>query len=374
MSILHVVAPAPFGGLEGVVQSLAAGHAAAGHRVDVAALLDEKEGCDHPFLEPLMRSGVGVHAVSLPARAYGRERRALRRLCEQLRPDVVHTHGYRPDVVDAPVARSLGIPTVSTVHGFTGGDWKNRVYEWLQQRSHRRFDAVVVVSRAMERAMVARGAPSGLRCIPNAWADRIRPLSRSAARQALGIRDDAFVVGWVGRLSREKGPDVLLEAVAKLDGADPMAACMIGGGPELDRLTRLIQSRGLDRRVLLTGPAPDAARLFPAFDVFALSSRTEGTPLVLFEAMSCGVPIVATRVGGVPDVVSAGQSWLVEPDDADALAAALDAVRRDPAMARVRAASAAARLRERYAVEPWLREYEDLYRDVVEAHRLAGSS
>src|SRR5439155_8355849 len=112
----------------------------------------------------------------------------------------------------------------------------------------------------------------------------------------------------------------------------------------------------------LHGTIPDVGRQFAAFDVFVLSSHTEGTPIVLFEAMAAGVPIVATRVGGVPDVVSPAEAALVAPADPVALAAEIRAVYRDPAVARARAQRASARLRRDFALAPWLDRYAAIYR------------
>jgi len=116
--VLHVLAPAEVGGLERVVEALAAGLQARGEEHHVAAVLDRR--LEHPMVRPLRAAGVAVHPLLIPPRAYGVERTAVEALCRQVDPDIVHTHGYRADVMDAPVARRLRIPTVSTVHGFTG--------------------------------------------------------------------------------------------------------------------------------------------------------------------------------------------------------------------------------------------------------------
>ncbi len=363
MVILHVVAPAEVGGLERVVQALAIGHHERGHEVAVAAVL-EQNGLEHPFLAPLRRAGTGVYPILLPPRRYLRERSWIRSLCRRIGPDVLHTHGYRCDVVDAGSARSLGIAAVTTVHGFTGGGTKNRLYEWLQQRAFRQFDAVVAVSQAQVEVLARARVPrQRIHVLPNAWSGTSGVLPREAARRELGVPNERFHIGWVGRLSQEKGLDVLIEACAHL--ADlPLMISVLGDGREHPRLVAQVRALGLDGRVQWLGTVSDAGRLFRAFDVFVLSSRTEGTPIVLFEAMAVGTPIVATAVGGVPDVVSSAEALLVPPDDPPSLTDAIRAVRDAPEAASGRAAAAQCRLAVEFRVEPWLKRYEVLYQEI----------
>ena len=349
-----------------MVEALARGHAAAGHAVRVAAVLGPNERT-HPFVRSLETTGVEVEPLTLPGRAYARERSAIRAICRRFHPAVVHTHGARPDVVDSGIARDLGIPLVTTVHGFTGGGWKNRFYEWLQLRAFRRADTVVAVSRPLVDRLHASGVQrERVQLVPNAWAGGAAMLARDEARRALGVPSDRYLVGWVGRLSREKGPDVLVEALALL--ADlPFIAALIGAGPDLGRLQARAADLELANRVRWPGLMPDAGRLFAAFDVFLLSSRTEGTPIVLFEAMAAGVPVVATRVGGVPGVIGGEEGILVPSEDPVALAAAVRATFTDPAAASARTAAARRRLATEFAVGPWLDRYEEIYR-ALQAH------
>lgn len=284
-----------------------------------------------------------------------------------IKPDVVHTHGYRPDVVAGSAARRSAIPTVSTVHGFTGGEWKNRFYEWIQGWSHRRFDAVVAVSRQQVGNIVARGVePERVHVVQNAWVSQKALLAPEEARRILGLPSemDARLLGWVGRLSREKGLDVLLEALSRLEGLHWKLA-VVGEGAEEPPLRRLATSLGIDGRVHWAGYVEEAARLFRAFDLFCLSSRSEGTPIVLLEAMAAGVPVVATEVGGIADVVGPDSAQLVPPERPECLAAAIRRTLAEPDGARERARSARRRLDRRFDAGDWVRRYDEVYRSAM---------
>lgn len=359
-----MVAPGAFGGLERVVQSLGAGLQRVGHDVHVAGVAGKPEAkVNEAFLEPLAAAGVGTHALTVPGRLA--ERAAIDRLCRELRPDVVHTHGYRPDVLDAGVARRLGIPVVTTVHGFTGGGWRNRVYEWLQCRAFRQFDAVAAVSRPLMARLAIAGVPAArIHEVPNAWAGGEPPLERDDARRLLGLPLDGFVVGWVGRLSREKGADILLEALPHLHDL-PLVVSMVGDGAERLALTGRARGLGLNGQVHWHGAVADAGRLYSAFDLFVLSSRTEGTPIALFEAMAAEVPIIATEVGGVPDVVSPAEASLILPGDPVALASAIRDAHGAQKAAQRRARAARARLSRAFAIRPWLDRYVAIYQAVA---------
>jgi glycosyltransferase involved in cell wall biosynthesis len=331
-----------------------------GHEVHAALLLAGTTGC-HPYLESLAGAGVIIHEIRNRNRDYLRERAAIVELCRSTRPGVAHTHGYRADVVAASGARRLGVPTVTTVHGYIGGSWHSRLYEKIQTRAFRDFDGVAAVSQPLFEMLLRKGVPISRLCfIQNAYAGTFQLTPRADARRKLGIENGAFQVGWVGRLSREKGADVLLDALPPL--ADPAVEInFVGDGPERTRLEDSPAGRATANRVRWLGSQPAAEKLFGAFDAFVLSSRTEGTPMVLFEAMAAGVPIIATRVGGVPDVVDESCALLIPPQDPHALAAAIRAVREQPGAAVDRAARARARLTSRFSRPEWIRRYETLY-------------
>jgi glycosyltransferase involved in cell wall biosynthesis len=158
----------------------------------------------------------------------------------------------------------------------------------------------------------------------------------------------------------------LIEAIPAL--ADiKLHVTLIGDGVERAHLERRVKELDLEDRVSFRGEVDRASRLFPALDLFVLSSRTEGTPITLFEAMHAGVPVVVTSVGGVPDVVSPDEALLIPPEDPRALAAAIREAHEHPADAAARAARARRRLEKDFAAAPWIDAYDRIYRAATEA-------
>jgi glycosyltransferase involved in cell wall biosynthesis len=365
--VLHVLAPIRAGGLEQVVAMMSAGQRAQG--VHVAAVLTPEDADAHPFIARLDELGIPNTRVVVAAHNYSGEYHHLRSLVARLGPHLVHTHGYRSDVIGGVVARAHHVPAVSTVHGFTGGGLRNRLYEWIQRQALKRADAVMAVSKPLAQELAGAGIPrERIHCVPNAFTAGGPTLTRSAAREHLGVPPDALVAGWVGRLSREKGADVMLDALSHSDV--PWRLSIIGDGAERDSLRTQAATLGLEDRITWHGLIDNAGSLFSAFDAFVLSSRTEGTPITLFEAMQAGVPVVATCVGGVPDVVSSSHAILVPPDQPEMLAHALDDVASDRPAAARRALLASERLVESFGITAWLHAVEEVYTRACNSHAL----
>ncbi len=364
-SVVHLVAPAPFGGLESVVSRLAAGQHRRGARVHLFALLES--GMPEPPLVGNLRSGgVDVTCVVTAARSFRAQKAALTAFCETFNPDVLHCHGYLPDALAAALGRRIRLRRVTTVHGYTGGSWRNQFYEWLQRRAHTRFDAVVAVSKKLGRQISADGLKGRVWTIPNAWSVQAVALTAEKARESIGASSGRFTIGWIGRISREKGLDVFIDSLSRL-GDLPISAVIIGDGPERKKLEQKARDSNNSDRVIWVGQRRDAAEVFAAFDLVVLSSRTEGTPIVLFEAIHAGVPIIASAVGGIPDVVSPEEAVLVPSDDPIRLGDAIRAAYDSPSEGRERASRARARLTHEFAEEPWLDSYDRLYQTLLSA-------
>ncbi|MBC8165109.1 MAG: glycosyltransferase, partial [Bryobacteraceae bacterium] len=216
MKIFHLLAPAPFGGLERVVFALAAGQKASGHDVTVLSLL-EADASEPSLIGELRGVGVQVVPIITHRRAYHVQRRSLQEICVRLAPDVLHSHGSHPDVLAASLGASCRATLVSTVHGFTGGSYRNRLYQWMQLVSYQRFDAIVAVSRKLAEDLASRGRlRDKLYTLPNAWFAPDSLLAAELDREPPQLSHEVFNIAWVGRMSREKGPDVLIEALSAL--------------------------------------------------------------------------------------------------------------------------------------------------------------
>ncbi len=361
LTVAHVIAPGVVGGAESVVRALAIGRHKFVGRTVVAALTQEPGR--HPYVEGLRKEGVPTVEIDTGRRRYLSEARVLAKALRDHGVALVHTHVYHADFVGYRAARALGLPVVATCHGQTQGDWKNHLYQWMDLRLLRRFDAVACVSQRGRERLARSGCPSRLlHVIPNGYVGR-EILDRAEARSRLGVPPEGLIVGWVGRLSAEKGPDLFVRAFAKIGVAGTLAV-LIGEGPERERTITLTRELRVEDRVRLLGQRADAARLFAAFDCLVISSRSEGLPMVLWEAVAAGTPVVAFSVGGIPEVLPADSGWLVEPTDTSALGAAIaEAVTcREEAGERVKRARLI--MEERYGLATWVLKIEDLYATV----------
>jgi glycosyltransferase involved in cell wall biosynthesis len=367
LTVAHVIAPGPVGGAESVVKALAIGRRELDGPTVVIALTDGL--APHAFVEWLRQAEVPTVEVAIRGRRYLSEIRALRDVLRDRRIDLVHAHVYHADFVAYWAARSLGLPVVATRHGETHVDLKNSIYQWMDRRLLRHFDAVICVSRDTQARLLRSGCPPGLlRVIPNGCIPQ-PTLARPEARARLGLPQTAQVVGWVGRLSAEKGPDLIVEAFAQV-AAPGAHAVLIGEGQEKESTTQLIERLGLGARIHLAGEHPDAARLFTAFDCLAISSRAEGLPMVMWEAVAAGIPVVSFAVGGIPDALNDKSAWLVGPADTTALGAAISETLTNRQEAEQRAGQARRVMEERFGLTAWVHGIEEVY----EAARLAGGS
>ena len=336
---------------------------------EVAYLLPWK---DH-LVAPLREAGVPVRCLEVRSHLDARWPGRLRRLLEGF--DLLHAHLPFAAVGGRWAARRLPASTRPAVVYTEHNLWERYrgLTAWANARTFGWNDRVIAVTDAVRDSIVAgaRGTPP-VTVIQNgvdAEGLRAAALGRDEARVELGLPPGAFVVGTVGGITPKKGHVHLVRAARSVIDAHPGTVFAIVGlgaveGPVRQEIARL----GLEESVRLLGVRDQASRLMPAFDVFCLPSLFEGLPVALLEALAAGVPAVATRVGGVPDVLAEGGGLLVDPADEPGLAASLGSMIADSARRGALAAQAPA-VAGRFSLDRTVRETQVVYDEALAERR-----
>jgi glycosyltransferase involved in cell wall biosynthesis len=311
--------------------------------------------------------GAGLEVVRLRHLAGGRgiypgnDLRGLRELERQLAAggfDLVHTHSAKAGALGRIAAHRIGVPAVHTFHGFPFHEFQSPPTRALLVEIERRLGRLTSFFLASGTTVAAdavrrrNAPPARLRAVATVPLDEgIRPrdaASRARGRRLAGVPDDVPLVGTVARLDGQKAPHHFVRAIALL-GRPDVHAVWVGAGPLQARAAALAERLGLAGRFHLLGERDDVAAILPAFDVFALSSLYEGLPCALVEAMTCGVPVVATAVNSVSELVVPGETGLLaRPGDPRSLARALALLLDRPEEADRLAAAASRHVATRY--------------------------
>lgn len=368
MRVLHIVRCLETGGLESVVVDLATGLARDGF--PPALLCLQRRGRLAETAErtaiPVAAWGVGegLHPHLLARTAW---------LAARSRPVILHCHNLKPLFYAGAAVRVWPrAQLVLTVHGEGGlgmAGWEGRYLRAVARRGV--VVAVSVATRDALRRAGWRGA-TGIEVIPNGVdTERFRPRERAAWETLPGCRAGEQVIGVVARLAPEKDHATLLRAFREVAARNSLARLvLVGDGPLRRELERQADVLGIWPRVTFLGDRADVADLLPRIDLFWLPSRREGLSLVLLEAMACGLPVVATRVGGNSEVVLPGWTgWLVPPGDPRALAEALLALLADPERRRAFGRAGRQRVVAAFRRDQMIARYEALYRRLATSGR-----
>jgi len=309
----------------------------------------------------------------------------LVRIMRELRPQIVHTHTAKAGALGRLAAIIAGVPVrVHTFHGHVFDGYfspaKTRAFLAIERALARRTQRILTVSGSVREELLALGigrpeqitvVPLGLELEPFARAHE----HRGELRRELGVDRATPLVGIVARLVPIKAHEVFLAAAARV--AQSVPACrfvVVGDGERRDELVALAERSGLSARCHFLGWRADLARINADLDVAMITSRNEGSPVALIEAMAAGLPVVATAVGGVPDLVADGtHGHLVPLDDAAGLAAATVALLRDPARRRAFGAAGRDLVLARHGAERLVSEIDDIYRAELGGRRDAAS-
>lgn len=373
--VLHVITRLVVGGAQQNTLLTAQGLRARGYEVELAA--GPETGPEGVLPVP---EGIVFYAVPTLVREVRplADLRALWDLYRLMRRgyDVVHTHTSKAGVLGRLAARLAGIPVVvHTPHGHVyhgyGDRLKSRAFLWIERLLAPRTDALVALteSEKLEHLQAGVGRPDQWTVIPSGVELHRFQAGTPLRRQDLGLAEGSFVVGCVARLAPVKGVDQAVRAVARLHARGcPVHLVVVGDGPQRAELEGLARRLGVQGCVHFLGLRRDVPHLLPLFDVLVLPSRNEGMGRAAVEAQAAGIPVVASRVGGIPDVVADGETGLlVAPEDPEALARALATLATDP-VRRTRMGKAAREwVKEHLTAEAMVASLDRLYRQRMEA-------
>lgn len=313
--VLQVVGNAIVGGMETWVERLIERLPANRFRLLVLC------PCESPYTDRLRELGAEVLVAAMPDDPPWASIQTAAMLARHRRIELLHAHLPNAHLLAGLAGRLAGVPVMSTIHG--------RQLSTLDLEVHRLAGShlSVVCQESFHHALGAGVEPSLLSCEPNGVDTQVfRPRARAAEsdtlRARLGLPEQAPLAAFVGRFSPEKGPETFVRAAMLMLARHPQAhAVMFGEGPLEAGVRALVDQFGLQGRVHLAGVHPQMQEVLPELDVVVSSSHSEAMPLALMEAMACGVPVVATRVGGVPEIVQQGcTGWLCERGNFEELA------------------------------------------------------
>lgn len=342
----------------------------ADQRFDLSAIVLNKGR----LAEELAAAGISVMVYDESAGAWSTLRSLVSHL-RRRRPDIVHSHRYKEHILGAFAAKlSHNSLVVQTYHGLD-----EHLHGWaaVKMRAYTTLNTIVGkvaghgfvgVSEEIAAILRCRYTTGKVSCIRNGVdLTRVKTTSSGAhLRKQLGISSSEFVIGSVGRLTPVKGLEYLIRAVSKNKGPRERKLVIVGDGPLRPALEGLAREVGVAGRVLFLGARNDVYDLMGVFDVLALPSLHEGVPMVLLEAMAMAVPIIASRVGGIPEILDDEQgALLVQARDVDVLADAIETMANDEVLRNRLRKAARARVESRFSIERTAALTGDLYCELM---------
>jgi glycosyltransferase involved in cell wall biosynthesis len=292
-----------------------------------------------------------------------------RRVVQEQGINVVQTHGYKSNTIGFFLRLLCGLPWIGFAHGYIDDNWRNRLYNVIDRLVLRRADRVVAVSESMKSLLTRHGvAAHRIRTIANAVASSDMALTMSAqeTRRRYGLTQANRVIGVIGRLSPEKGQMIFLQAMEQAVRSFPdVKALIIGDGQDRPLLEKFCQQKGLSDHVVFLGHQENVGDYYQILDLLVLPSLSEGLPNALLEAMSFGVPVLATAVGGVPEVVHTGNGVIVPPNDPGMLAEKMIELLKDEASRRGMGLRGKNSLHPRFTPDTRVQRIVSLYEELL---------
>ena len=369
--VLHLIHTMAYGGVETALLNWVRRFDRDRFDVHVACFANPG-ATETPFVETATAQGLAVATIP-----WGRRKpllkaaRALAAHIRRLDIDILHCHGWYADYVGAITGRLVSVKTITTQYVWFDFDVKRNLIQWLDQYAIRLFDRVTAHCEATRLSTIARGfAPervTTLACGFETHRVELRPAERLERRRSAGIADDDLLIVNVARLYPEKAQDFLLECFRQIHAREPRARLWIAGIGPLEAQLRALSSRlKLDDRVSFIGFAKDLPSVLALADLQVHPARIEGVPLAICEGMAAGLPIVASAVGGLPEVLGDGDNGvLVPPGDGAVFVEAVLDLLGDPERAGRLGRNARRFIEQDYSLTAAVRRVEATYAEMM---------
>lgn len=370
LHVLHLSAPTALAGAERVILTFLKNFDRQRYSVSVASYLNLNFQ-DNLFTKAVENIGVPLNKILVGRNNLPSELWQTINIIRNNKVDLLHSHGYRSDISGFLAAKYSGIPIVSTLHGWTPISAKMRAYEALDRWCLKKFDKVLCVSKVIYTALMKSGfSDKKLIYLHNAVSfDEVdSSCNAEQLKVELGCSPQDTLILSVGRLSPEKGLKVLLLVFKELyTGSKNVKLIIAGDGPQRSELEEIVKELKISEQVVFTGHRDNIQDFYKLAKLFVMPSLTEGFPMALLEAMQAGLPVIATKVGGIPDIIETGvNGLLIEPDNTNDLGIALKQILSNPIFASNLALNAKNTISARYSAEPWAKQIETVYQDVYE--------
>lgn len=286
--------------------------------------------------------------------------------CQQHQIDILHSHEYKTDVLCRLIQKKFPIKWVSTFHAPALSSQKLRFYQWLAYRALRKADLVFMVAPHQEALLLKKGVlQKNLILLANGVDTEIfrSGVSGKNLKEKWGLPKEAVVIGFLGRLSQEKNLPLMLKVFSQVSNRFDQAYLMLGGeGPERGRIEKLIEELNLKNKCRLVGFQEDPVAFYSSIDIYVQTSSTEQMPNTVLEAMAMELPVVATRVGGIGELITAGvEGYLVESRDSGALTQFMLKLIEDSRLRKQIGARGREKVARQYSFDARVRKLEEHY-------------
>jgi glycosyltransferase involved in cell wall biosynthesis len=363
IKILHLIAPRGIGGAERVLLTLL-------KKIDqgkfdfILGIFINKRKSEDLFWNEAKKLDLPLESIGFKSPYDLLQVLQIRRIIKKHHPDMIHTHGYKTNLLGFFISKLFKIPIVTTVHGLHSG--KFRPFVWLSLKLLRHFDRIIAVSDQIRKELKAFKVPSiKMITIRNVPPVKIKGNSANlnSFREEIGIPSNAKLIGFVGRLEPVKGCIQFIRIVPEVIRNIPDSYfVVVGDGPERVALESLAKTLNVENRVYFCGFRDDPMNVFQSLDLYVIPSFNEGVPLAMLEAMSNEVPVVATSVGGIPEVIKDRVNGILVPtNNPKALAESILESFNNPNETVKRVIEAKKTIMNEYDVEKWIEKIQNFY-------------